>query len=274
MLTINSSKNTLGASNILSNLTSNMDKLSKQMSVGKRILSASDDPAGLAIVNKVKTDYRSWGAVEQNLTAGTSLIEASNAALSSVQELLQEMKTIATSAASDNLSTEQRTGLSKTFVELQGQIDTIVNAASINDINLLNAAAIDVDLQTGINSGDTTTLAAAVSDAATLGVDAASIDLTNAAAAQSAMTAIDTAVGTVSDSQSVMGAQGRGLDISKRYAGSIMENLESTRSSVEDLDVARASAELSRLQIQQQAAVSMLGLMQSLPQSALQLMRF
>ena len=272
-ISINSNPLAYSVSRQLSSITDQLKETSERIATGKRILSAKDDPAGIGILTGMKAQYGSWNAVEKNLASGQSLLDVSSGALKNQNDLLVKMKDIATQAASDLISTDQRAALQSTFAEMQGQLDTIVNRASIFGQNLVGSAAANVNIQTGINSGDTKALTAIKSDASTLGVDAGSIDLTDSTKASAAMTALDAAVATVASNQSVIGAQQSGFDSLVSIAKTAKTNLESAMGRIEDADIAEETTKLQLLQTQQQLGISALGIIQSLPQYALSLLR-
>lgn len=273
-MTINNTAGAYMGGNVLNKLNNDIQTATQRLATGLRINSAKDDPSGMAIANKLKAQMGSWTAAEKNITSGNSLLEASDNALTSVNDILIEMRDIATQASSDDLDATQRTALANAFTELQGQIDNIVDSASINGKNLVGTAAATVDIQYGISGADQKTLAIGQSDAATLGVDSGSIDISSAANAQSALADIDTAMGTVATNQSVMGAASRGLDLMYENAGRMKTSLEASRSRIEDADIAKESSDLSKLQLKQQSTIAMLGVIQSAPQSLLGLLRF
>lgn len=272
-LSINSNVLATSVAHRLSNITQQLKDTSERIATGKRILRASDDPAGIGILMNMKAQNSSWGAVDKNLTSAQSLLDVSSSALQNQNNLLVKMKDIATQAASNTLSTEQRTALQSTFSEMQKQLDSIVNRASIFGQNLVNASSANVDIQSGINAGDTTTLTAIKSDTATLGVDSATIDLTTSANASAAITALDNAVKTVSTNQSVIGAQQAGLDSLKNTSKTAQTNLQSAMSNIEDADIAEESSKLQMLQAQQQLGIQALGIINQLPSYALSLLR-
>lgn len=273
MLSLNS--NPL-ASAIARNLNDNsvqLQKVSAQISSGKRILSASDDPAGVGILSSLKMQQGSYNAVLKNLSAGSSLLEVSEKALASQQDVLKQMKDLATQAASSLLSTEQRAALQSSFVELQDQLDATVDNATLFGSNLVGTSAATATIQSGINAGDTRTLATAQSDAATLGVDAGSIDLTTAAGASAAMTALDTASATVGTNQSIIGTQITGLTTTSDNIKTTQNALKNSIAKIEDADVAELSNQLALLQSKQQLMSSTLGIVNQFPQYLLSLVR-
>lgn len=183
------------------------------------------------------------------------------------------MKNLAVEASSETLSDDQRSALQSTFSELQKQLDDTVDKASIFGQNLIGSAAADVNIQSGINAGDSTTVSATASDTTTLGIDSLTTDLTSAANAESAMTALDTALSTVGVNQSVLGAQQSGFQIRLESIDNLTENLSAAVSRIEDADIAEESKKLSLLQTQQQMATQALAIANTFPQNALQLIR-
>lgn len=273
MLSINS--NTL-ASSIARNLNENasqLQKVSAQISSGKRILSAADDPSGVGILSSLKMQNSSYDAVTKNLSAGQSVLQVSEQALSSQQQILQQMKDLATQAAGTLLTSDQRSALQNSFAELQTQLTNIADKSTIFGVNLIGSSAATATLQSGINAGDTRTLNTAKSDAVTLGVDAGTLDLTSAANASAAMTALDTASATVGTNQSIIGTQLTGIGKTLENVKTSKQSLNESISKIEDADIAELSSHLANLQSKQQLMSSTLGIVNTFPQYLLSLIR-
>lgn len=260
-------------SNVLNKVTQDLNDTSLRISTGKRILSAADDPAGIAIAARLNSDNSAYGVVKKNISAGLSIIDVSSKALETTTSLIDQMKKLALEASSDTLSTEQRSAIQSTFAELQGQLDDVSSNATIFGKNLLGTGAASVTIQSGINAGDTTTINVAQSDTATLGIDTATIDLTDATNAAAAITALDTALTTVGTNQSTLGAQQSGFNARISNIDKLRENLEAAAERIEGADLAEETKKLSLLQTQQQLAIQTLSIANSFPQAALQLLR-
>lgn len=275
MITIGSNSSSLGMANLLNDISSQMSKSAEIISSGKRIQSAADDPAGIAIATDIRSDRDSYGVVAKNISSGQSLLDVSNSALGSASDILNEMKKLALESKNDTLSTDQRTAIQNTFSELQSQYDETINGAEIFGKNLLTAGAADVDLQTGIGAGaaNQTTITAADTSSTNLGVDAGTIDVSSIANADAAITAIDTALTSVGTNQAIMGAQSRGLETRMDTVSNLQENLTSALSRVEDADMAAETSKFNLLQTQQQMAIQSLSIVNSFPQNALALLR-
>lgn len=273
MLSLNS--NNL-ASSIAVNLNNNakqLQNIAAQISSGKRIQSAADDPAGVGILSSLKVQSSGLSAVTKNISAGTSLLETSDKALASQQNIISAMKDLAVQASSKILSTDQRAALQSSFAEYQKQLTATADGATLFGTNLLNAAATSTSIQVGTKAGDTFTISAAKSDAVTLGVDAATIDLTDTTKASAALTALDTASATVATNQSTIGTQLTGLSRTQDNITSAQKSVANSISRIEDADVAELSGQLTLLQGKQQLLSSTLGIVNQFPQYLLSLIR-
>lgn len=272
-ITINSNSYASSIANILNKVTKDLNETSLRISTGKRILTAADDPAGISIAARLNSDNSAYGVVSKNISSGLSLIDVASKSLETTTSLIDQMKKLAIEASSDTLSAEQRTAVQSTFEELQGQLDSVVNNATLFGKNLVGTAAASVNIQSGINAGDTTTINVAQSDTATLGIDTATIDLTDTTKAAAAITALDDALTTVGSNQSILGAQQSGFNARLSNIDKLRENLEAAAERIEGADIAQETKKLALYQTQQQLAIQTLGIANSFPQAALQLLR-
>jgi flagellin len=275
MISIGSNSSSLQMSNLLTGITDKIEHSAKVISSGKRIQSAADDPAGIAIASSIRSDRNSYGVVEKNISSGKSLLDVSNSALNSVTDILGEMKNLALESKNETLSGDQRNALQSTFAELQKQYDETVTGAEMFGQNLLKNAGTDIKIQTGIASGAAgeTSLLAADTSSATLGIDTGTIDVSSTANADASIAAIDTALTSIGTNQAIMGSQSRGLDTRLSSVKDLGENLTSALSRVEDADIAKETANFNLLQTQQQMSMQALSIVNQFPQNALALMR-
>lgn len=272
-LSINSNNLSSIIARNLNDNAAQLQKVSAQISSGKRIQSSADDPAGMGILSSLKVQKSSYGAVLKNLSAGLSVLSVADSALNTQQTTLQQMKDLATQASSSLLTADQRSALQNSFTELQSQLTGTADNANLFGTNLIGSSAATATIQTGINAGNTRTLNTAKSDAATLNVDAAKIDLSNATKASAAMTAIDTASATVSSNQSIIGTQMTGLNKTVDNVKTTELSLASSIGKIEDADIAALSTELANLQAKQQLMTSTLGIANSMSRYLLDLIR-
>jgi len=240
-----------------------------RLSSGLRIASASDDAAGLGISERMRSQIRSYGAAGRNAQDGVSLAQTADGATQEVSNNLARMRELSVQAANGTLTTGDRATLDNEFQELIGEIDRIASDTSFNGVSLLDGSAATIDIQVGIDSGETITLNMTDVSAATLGLTG---DLTTAANASTAMGAIDTAVDTVTSGRGQLGAGINRMNSAIQSIASARENLSAAESRIRDVDVAMETADLSRNTILQQASVSVLAQANTQPQLALNLL--
>ena len=137
-------------------------------------------------------------------------------------------------------------------------------------MNLLDGSVASIDLQVGIEAGDTITINLPDATAATLGITG--LDVTSSANASTALAALDTAINSVSTSRGELGAGQNRMNSVIASIANTRENLSAAESRIRDVDVAAETADLTRNTILQQAAVSVLAQANVQPQLALNLL--
>ena len=273
MLSINTNIASMFAANDFNQTSLRLENVTNQLASGKRIMSAADDPAGIGILSTMKGERATHEFAIKNIDSGLSLLNVASTSLTGQQELLTQMKGLATQAASDLLTADQRTAVQSQFAELQTQLDNVVNEATMFGQNLTGTAAADVNIQVGLSATSKYTLTGGVSDGATLLVDAGTIDLTDSTTATAAMTAIEDAIGVVAVSQSTIGTQETGLNSLRRVSENTSDNIKKAMGRIEDADMPALSIELSQLQTKMQLQSQMLSISNQMPQMLLQLLR-
>lgn len=271
MLSINTNVPSLTGATNLNRNANEIEKTTKQISTGKRITSAADDPAGMGILSTMKSKEMSYGAVLKNLSAGQSLLRTSETALNGQQDILKQMKDLSTQAASDLLSEDQRGAIASQFNELKLQLDNVVNTATLFGQNLTGAKAQGINIQSGINAGDFKRIAAVKSDIAALNLT--EMNVNDAAAASKAMDSIDAATSTVAMNQATIGTQLTGLTKMEEYSKENQTNLRASMSRIEDADIPELSGQLTQLQAKQQLSTQALQITNQTPNYILQLLR-
>ena len=158
MFSLNTNINAMVAANAYSSATAAYSQASTRISTQLAINSAKDNPVGLAVANRWKAQIASYAKATDNINAGISAVQIADSALSEIATVLTSMKTLATSSASGTASAATRTSNQTVFETYMAQIDSIAESAEYNGASLLNGDTPTIKVQTGINSGDTTTL--------------------------------------------------------------------------------------------------------------------
>ena len=247
-----------------------------RLSSGLRINSAKDDAAGLAISERMNAQIRGMNVAIRNANDGVSLAQTAEGAIGQVSNMLQRMRELAVQSANATNSTGDRANLNSEYQQLKSEITRTLTNTKFNGKAVLGADAGAQDFQVGANNGDTVTITTtnlstnADIVAVTTGATANISDVTNANAA---LTAIDTALGTVNTERASYGAVNARFDSIIATLQVSAENLSASRGRIVDADFAQETANLSRTQILQQAGSAMVAQANQLPQQVLALLR-
>jgi flagellin len=283
-ITINTNTSALNAQRQLGNTTSKLRQVYESLSSGLRITRASVDAAGLAIADSLRADQRVASVAIRNANDGISLISIADGALNETGNILARMAELSEQSANGTLSTTQRSALDLEFKQLGSEIERIANVTEFNNTKLLSGGG-SIALQVGFNSASTSQiqftatvgtlaalgLAANGSSAMTFSLNAAS-GATGQTAALSALDAVKGAIGSLTASRGTLGSIESRLTAAINNLQVTRENYAAAESQIRDVDVASAAAELTRLNILQQAGAAVLAQANQQPALALALL--
>lgn len=248
----------------------------EQLSTGRRINSAADDAAGLAISNRMTAQIRGLEQAVRNANDGISMLQTAEGALGEVTNMLQRIRELSVQAANDTYSDADRESLQLEVDELINEIDRIGNNTMWNGMYMF-AAEIgdngDFSIQVGIGDSVDSSIDGTIyeMDAGILGVDL--LDITTAEDAGDSMLSIDEAITTIDNWRAEYGAKINRLTYAADNISNVLINTTESRSRILDADYAKASSELSRTQIIQQAATAVLAQANVDQQSVLKLLQ-
>ena len=249
--------------------TSSLSKLSS----GSRITSASDDAAGLAISTKISSDVTALQQAATNAAQAGSILQTADGAASNISDILARMKALASESASGTTVGSSRTYIQSEFSQLVSQIDSIANGTRYSGQTLVNGASTfltGVGVLVGSSSSDTINITLSNLSATSLSVS--SLDVSTQTGATAAMTALDTAIGTVSQARASIGAQESRFNFSADSIATQTQNLQAANSAIRDVDIASEQANLSSAMVKTQAAVSAEAAANQMPQYLLKLL--
>ena len=244
-----------------------MDEAMLRLSTGKRINTAADDAAGLAVATRMAKEIAGLGQALRNANDAQGLVDTGEAALKEVTTLLLRMREIAVSASSDTNTDADRAALDTEVTALETEISRIGDQTSWGGITLFNGTVGEKTSPIRFHLGPTSTnfidvTLGVVSIAARSGDLQGSLSLTgnvtSRANAVSYITGIDAAISIISARRGNFGA------VSNRLTSAIanLENMKSSmvtaKGQVEDANYAEETAKLARAQILMQAATAML----------------
>nr|MBO2467304.1 flagellin FliC [Xanthomonadaceae bacterium] len=273
---INTNVMSLNAQRNLSTTSASMATTVQRLSSGLRINSARDDAAGLAISQRMTAQIRGMEQAIRNANDGISLAQTAEGALGEIANNLQRIRELAVQAANGTYEAEDKAALQKEVQQLKDEILRVVDSTKFNGRQLLNTDAT-ISIQVGASATEQDKIDISLKDIKTAlsGItDAAfTVGNMNAGDAATQLDDLDEALQVVNEARADLGA------IQNRFASAIAnlqvssENLQASRSRIQDADYAKETAELTRTQILQQAGTAMLAQAKAIPQSVLSLLQ-
>lgn len=244
----------------------------ERLSSGKRINSAKDDAAGLAIATRMDAKVRGLNQAVRNANDGISLAQTAEGAMSGISNILVRMRELAVQSANGTNGTTDRAAMQTEVTALIAQIGDIATRTDFNGNQLLNgSAATGFDIQTGTSTGDTVNITIADLQATALGVG--TLDISTAAGASGALATLDTGIQTVATQRANLGAQQSRLEAAVDNLTSTVTNLADAKSRIEDTDFSSESTKLAAAQILSQASTAMLAQANQSQQGVMNLLR-
>lgn len=272
MTVINTNVSALRAQNSSRMANRMQSQAMERLSSGKRINSAKDDAAGLAIATRMDASARGLTQAIRNANDGISLAQTADSAAGSISNILVRMRDLALQAANGTLGTDDRAAIQTEVTALIEQIGDVATRTSFNGNVLLDGSvATGFDIQTGLNDAEVVNITVADLQAAALGVDA--LDFSTAAGASGALATLDTAIQTVASERANLGAQQNRLESAVDNLTSSVTNLADSKSRIEDADFSAESTNLAAAGILSQASTAMLAQANQSAQGVMNLLR-
>lgn len=282
-ITIGSNVQSINAQRRLENTSSSLQKVYERLSSGRRINSASDDPAGLTIADRLNADQRLATTAIRNTNDGISALTVADSALEEIGNVLSRLAELSQQAANGVYSTAQRSALDAEFSALGSEIDRVASATVFNGFGLVSggnaivlqigldataASRIQVNAVTGTMQGLGLSNTSSVQIYSLNGISATE----GSSSSRLALDAVNRAIGSLSALRGQLGATDSRLQTAVKSLSSIRQNYAAAESRVRDTDVAADAAEVTRLNILQQAGSSILAQANQIPSLALKLL--
>lgn len=176
-LVVNSNISSLNAQRQLNSSSMDLDKASERLASGRRINSAADDAAGLAISNRQTSQIRGLDQAIRNANDGASLIQTAEGALEESTNILQRMRELAIQSSNGIYSDTDRATLDAEVQQLVAELDRISETTSFNGQKILDGSLGSVALQVGSEANQTISFSINETSTASLGLGSTSTDL-------------------------------------------------------------------------------------------------
>ena len=266
-------------------------KSSEKLSSGYKINRAADDAAGLAISEKMRRQVRGLTQASANAQDGISAVQTAEGALNEVHDMLQRMNELATKAANDTLTTEDRSYIQSEISALSSEITRTAEATEFNNQYLLNGTFTGKKLQVGSETTEDNEIEISIESisATKLGVAAETkdddtdvdpaegsnnqISVMSHSKALASINAVKTALGKVSNQRSDLGAIQNRLEHTIKNLDNVVENTQAAESQIRDTDMAEEMVRYSNNNILAQAGQSMLAQANQTNQGVLSLLQ-
>ncbi|MBW3762578.1 flagellin [Aeromonas jandaei] len=296
---INTNISSLNAQRNLMNTNKSLDTSYTRLASGLRINTAKDDAAGLQISNRLTSQINGLDQGNRNANDGISVAQTAEGAMDEVTSMLQRMRTLAQQSSNGSNNTDDRTALQQEYDQLTTEINRISNDTTFGGQKLLDGK-YKGSFQVGADATQTITfkmtsaftisgIAASTKGSATVATSASGEPYTvtkattavtstsvssikAASSAQLAMANLDFMIKAVDSKRAELGAVQNRFDSTIRNQSNVSENLSAARSRIRDADFATETANLTKQNILQQAASSILAQANQRPQSALSLL--
>lgn len=252
----------------LNKTTRDLQKTFNRLSSGKRINSASDDPAGLQIAELLRATESSYAVAIRNSNDAVSMLSIGDSALESAGTIAERMSELASQAASGTLSDGQRSAINEEFQALRSELDRISANAQFNGQSVFGTTTI----QTGTDGSAASQTYVSVNGVDSTNLSLNDVDLSTQEGARAALDRTTEAVQTIAASRGTVGAAEARLStvISNNRTQQIAAS--EARSTIEDADIAAESARLVQNKIRQNAQISLAALSNLQPELALKLL--
>ena len=243
-----------------------------RLSAGRRVLSARDDAAAMAIGARLGAEVAGLKQAQINAGQGSAMLQVADGGMARINDIVTRMKTLAVQAGSDNVSAAGRGAINAEFQALASEVDRISADTEFAGTNLLDGstAAVDLKVGTGTAAADEISVALGATTTAALGIGGADVATKSGAAAASV--ALDNAIDRIQTARATIGAGQNRLEFAAANIGTAIENTELARSNLIDLDVAGEMSNLAGKQLLVKAAISMLAQANQQPRHLLRLL--
>jgi flagellin len=248
-------------------------QVDSELSSGERIVRSADDPAGLAISEKMKSIIRSNSQAERNTNDSISLLQVAEGSLNTMQEISSRLRELSIQSSSDTVSDMDRSIIDKEFQQLKNEVARLTASTSFNGNNIIKNKDSVYDLQIGVG-GDSLDrirydMGKIMDSTNNFGIDG--VNLRSKISSQNSLQALDKMMTEISSSRAQLGSMSNRMNSVMQNLQVSRENLSASNSKIRDADMARESTNKAKSQIAQSASLAMLKLSNDEPSYILKL---
>lgn len=269
--TVNSSTNSGPSTAGLARSQQAIEQSLRRLATGKRINSAADDAAGLAVAQELLGSEQSYSVAGRNAIQGTSKLQIADGALAGQEEGLLRLRELTVQSANDTLSDADRQAIQTEANGVVSELDRTAKETEYNGAPLLTGQNTS-DFQVGTGSGPESRVSVTINASTSNALGVSGLDLSTQGAATGSLDSIDAAIASVSQNRAGIGAAVGRLKSAYATAQTSFENAARGRSAIEDTDTAAEASDLALNNIARQAGVAVQAQSQQSRSSVLRLL--
>jgi len=237
-----------------------LERSLSRLATGYRVSSAADDPGAVGVASRLEARARSFQVVERGMMVAVEMAKTAEGGSAEIVDTLQRMRELAVQASDGALTSTDRTDIDTEYQELLDEIDRLAGSTTYNDRELLAGTASTVDFRVGVDTTTDDVLSVGFGgvSASGLGVGTTLLTGTNATNATAAITAIDTALGTMGTKRARFGAAISRLGFALSNGQGMRSRLEASVAAIREVDLAEETTMAARYQILLEAGASAL----------------
>jgi flagellin len=230
-----------------------------KLAAGRRVLSARDDAAALAIGSRLAAQVSGLTQAQANAGQASSMLQVADGGMAGINDMLTRMKSLAVQAGSGQLSATDRTAINTEFQALASEVDRVTADTDFAGTKLLDGSAGTLSFKVGTGTNPASDeIAVSFADTSTTALAISGLDVSSQAGADTASAAISNAIDSVQTLRARVGASQNRLEFASQNIATAIENTEAARSSLIDLDVAAEIGNLTRQKTLTQMGFAML----------------
>ena len=261
----------------LQNLNKTNDELSdvqNRINTGLSISNAKDNASVWAIAQGQRADIGALSAVKMSLDRAQSIAEVSMTAGQSVSDLLVQMKEKVVSAQDPSLDANSRNALDADFKSIMRQVQQVIQNASFDGADILDGTTSSIRFLANADANAYITLSGQdMSLGGSIITLPSTSSITTVTVAQQALTDLTSSIANVNQALGNLGAQAKQIEAHNKFVAKLSDVLQAGVGNLVDADVAKESAHLQALQVQQQLGAQALSIANQAPQIILSLFK-
>lgn len=258
-----------------------VDKNIEKLSSGLRINSAGDDPAGLAVSEKLRSQVRGLRQAARNIEDATSFIQTTEGYLQESQDILHRLRELAIQSSNGIYTPVDRMQIQVEVSSLSAEIDRVATSAQYNGMRMLTGQFANPvaggtpssSMWFHIGANPDQRARVYIGTMTTTGLNVNRLSLSTPENANSAISRIDTALDKISKQRADLGAYQVRFEKAVEGIMAGYENMQAAESRIRDVDMAEEMVNYVKNQILIQTSTSMLAQANMKPASVLYLLR-